>query len=60
MKEAKRGLLTEKQTVVSRINVPPGDKVSSSSLSRLMKKLNGRKIRWICREFEKGRLSICR
>jgi hypothetical protein len=25
-----------------------------------MKKLNGRKIRWICREIEKGELSICR
>ncbi len=26
----------------------------------LMDKLNQRKIRWICREIEKGELSVCR
>jgi hypothetical protein len=46
--------------VVSRNNVRLGNKVSSANNAELMKKLNQRKIRWICREMEKGELSICR
>lgn len=49
-----------KKHVVSRNNVRPVNKLSPAKQAELVRKLNQRRIRWICREMEKGAISVCR